>query len=177
MKPAEVSRGTHGARGAPPTSNAARTPEGMLSGRARWELTPQDKGTRLTTTFDYALAGGAFGRIADALPKLSKRVSTTSKRWSNGRRVPSGWRRTPRALCRFRALAAGAHIPGLSDLLLPERALTHRPVKVPRSQAATRREHRLRAVMERRALRERDGVRLGPSGSAPARSRRGVTEA
>jgi uncharacterized membrane protein len=41
--------------------------EGMLSGRARWELTPEGDGTQLTTTFDYALPGGVFGRVADAL--------------------------------------------------------------------------------------------------------------
>jgi uncharacterized protein YndB with AHSA1/START domain len=41
--------------------------DGMLSGRARWELTSEDDGTRLTTTFDYALPGGVLGRIADAL--------------------------------------------------------------------------------------------------------------
>ncbi|MGD0981993.1 MAG: SRPBCC family protein [Solirubrobacteraceae bacterium] len=41
--------------------------DGMLSGRARWELTPEGDGTRLTTTFDYALPGGVFGKIADAL--------------------------------------------------------------------------------------------------------------
>jgi uncharacterized protein YndB with AHSA1/START domain len=41
--------------------------EGMLSGRARWELIPEGDGTRLTTTFDYALPGGVFGKIADAL--------------------------------------------------------------------------------------------------------------
>jgi hypothetical protein len=41
--------------------------EGMLSGRARWELPPEDDGTRLVTTFEYALAAGVFGKIADAL--------------------------------------------------------------------------------------------------------------
>jgi carbon monoxide dehydrogenase subunit G len=41
--------------------------DGMLSGHARWEVTPEDDGTRLTTTFDYALPGGAFGKLADAL--------------------------------------------------------------------------------------------------------------
>ena len=41
--------------------------DGMLSGRARWELTAEGDGTRLTTTFDYALPGGVFGKIADAL--------------------------------------------------------------------------------------------------------------
>ncbi len=41
--------------------------EGMLSGRARWELTPDGDETRLTTTFDYALPGGVFGKLADAL--------------------------------------------------------------------------------------------------------------
>jgi uncharacterized membrane protein len=41
--------------------------EGMLSGEARWELTPEGDGTVLTTTFDYTLPGGVFGRIADAL--------------------------------------------------------------------------------------------------------------
>jgi carbon monoxide dehydrogenase subunit G len=41
--------------------------EGMLSGQARWELTPDGDGTLLTTTFDYVLPGGVFGRVADAL--------------------------------------------------------------------------------------------------------------
>jgi uncharacterized protein YndB with AHSA1/START domain len=41
--------------------------EGMLSGRARWELTPEGDGTRLTTTFDYALPGGVLGKMADAV--------------------------------------------------------------------------------------------------------------
>ncbi|HTU80383.1 MAG TPA: SRPBCC family protein [Solirubrobacteraceae bacterium] len=50
--------------------------DGMLSGRARWELTPQGDGTRLTTTFDYALPGGAFGKIADAL--MVKRMNAKS---------------------------------------------------------------------------------------------------
>jgi hypothetical protein len=31
------------------------------------QLTPEGDGTRLTTTFDYALPGGVFGTIADAL--------------------------------------------------------------------------------------------------------------
>jgi uncharacterized protein YndB with AHSA1/START domain len=50
--------------------------EGMLSGRARWELTPTGEGTRLTTTFDYALPGGVLGRIADAL--IVKRMNAKS---------------------------------------------------------------------------------------------------
>jgi carbon monoxide dehydrogenase subunit G len=50
--------------------------EGMLSGRARWELTPEGDGTRLTTTFDYALSGGVFGKVADAL--FVKRMNAKS---------------------------------------------------------------------------------------------------
>jgi hypothetical protein len=50
--------------------------EGMLSGLARWELTPEGNGTHLTTTFDYALPGGVFGKIADAL--VVKRMNTKS---------------------------------------------------------------------------------------------------
>ena len=50
--------------------------EGMLSGRARWELTPEGDRTRLTTTFDYALAGGVFGKLADAL--IVKRMNAKS---------------------------------------------------------------------------------------------------
>ena len=50
--------------------------EGMLSGRARWELTPEGNGTRLTTTFDYALPGGVFGKTADAL--IVKRLNGNS---------------------------------------------------------------------------------------------------
>src|SRR5262245_21288314 len=50
--------------------------EGMVSGRARWELTPEGDGTRVTTTFDYTLSGGVFGRIADAL--IVKRLNGRS---------------------------------------------------------------------------------------------------
>jgi uncharacterized protein YndB with AHSA1/START domain len=50
--------------------------EGMLSGRARWELTPDGDGTRLTTTFDYILPGGVFGKLADAL--IVKRMNGKS---------------------------------------------------------------------------------------------------
>jgi uncharacterized protein YndB with AHSA1/START domain len=50
--------------------------EGTLSGRARWELTPEGDATRLTTTFDYALPGGVFGKFADAL--IVKRMNCKS---------------------------------------------------------------------------------------------------
>ena len=50
--------------------------DGMLSGRARWELTPEGDGTRLTTTFDYALPAGVLGKIADAL--IVKRLNGKS---------------------------------------------------------------------------------------------------
>jgi uncharacterized protein YndB with AHSA1/START domain len=50
--------------------------EGMMSGRARWEVTPERDGTRLTTMFDYTLPGGVFGKIADAL--IVKRMNGKS---------------------------------------------------------------------------------------------------
>jgi uncharacterized membrane protein len=50
--------------------------EGVLSGCARWELTPEGDGTRLTATFDYALPGGVFGRIADVL--IVRRMNSKS---------------------------------------------------------------------------------------------------
>src|SRR3954454_21197313 len=50
--------------------------EGMLSGRARWELTPEGDATLLTTTFDYALPGGVFGKLADVL--IVKRMNGKS---------------------------------------------------------------------------------------------------
>jgi carbon monoxide dehydrogenase subunit G len=50
--------------------------DGMLSGRARWEVSPDGDGTRLTTTFDYALPGGMFGKLADAL--IAKRMNAKS---------------------------------------------------------------------------------------------------
>jgi uncharacterized membrane protein len=50
--------------------------DGMLSGRARWELAPDGDGTLLTTTFDYALPGGVLGKVADAL--LVKRMNAKS---------------------------------------------------------------------------------------------------
>ena len=50
--------------------------EGMLRGRARWELTSEGAGSLLTTTFDYSLPGGVIGKVADAL--LVKRLNATS---------------------------------------------------------------------------------------------------
>ena len=50
--------------------------DGAMSGRARWELTPEGDGTRLTTTFDYVLPGGVFGKIANAL--MVKRMNAKS---------------------------------------------------------------------------------------------------
>jgi carbon monoxide dehydrogenase subunit G len=50
--------------------------EGMLSGQARWELTPEGDRTRLTTTFDYVLPGGVVGKLADAL--IVKRLNGKS---------------------------------------------------------------------------------------------------
>ena len=50
--------------------------EGMLSGSARWELTPEGDGTRLTTTFEYAQPGGVLGKLADAL--IVKRMNGKS---------------------------------------------------------------------------------------------------
>jgi carbon monoxide dehydrogenase subunit G len=50
--------------------------EGMLSGKARWEVAPEGDGTALTTTFDYVLPGGVFGRIVDAL--VVKRMNAKS---------------------------------------------------------------------------------------------------
>ncbi len=50
--------------------------DGMMSGRARWELTPEGDESRLTTTFDYELPGGVFGAIADAL--IVKRMNAKS---------------------------------------------------------------------------------------------------
>ena len=50
--------------------------EGMLRGRARWELASNGAGTLLTTTFDYALPGGVIGKVADAL--LVKRLNAKS---------------------------------------------------------------------------------------------------
>jgi len=50
--------------------------EGVMSGRARWELTPESDGTRLTTMFDYTLRGGVFGKIADAF--MVKRMNGKS---------------------------------------------------------------------------------------------------
>ena len=50
--------------------------DGMLSGRARWELAAEGEGTRLTTTFDYTLPGGVLGKIADAL--IVKRMNAKS---------------------------------------------------------------------------------------------------
>ena len=50
--------------------------EGMLSGQARWELNPEGDGTRLITTFDYALPGGVVGKLADAF--IVKRMNGKS---------------------------------------------------------------------------------------------------
>jgi uncharacterized protein YndB with AHSA1/START domain len=57
--------------------------EGTLAGRARWELAPEGDGTRLTTTFDYALPGGVFGKIADALVVRRMNGKTLEKALNN----------------------------------------------------------------------------------------------
>jgi hypothetical protein len=63
--------------------------EGVLSGRARWELTPEGDGTHLTTTFDYALPGGVLGKLADAL--MVKRINGGSLgRGLNNFKAPVG---------------------------------------------------------------------------------------
>jgi uncharacterized protein YndB with AHSA1/START domain len=48
--------------------------EGALSGRARWELSLEGEGTRLTTTFEYTLPAGVIGKIADTL--MVKRLNS-----------------------------------------------------------------------------------------------------
>jgi hypothetical protein len=50
--------------------------DGMLSGLARWDLTQEGEGSRLTTTFDYSLPGGVIGKVADAL--LVRRLNAKS---------------------------------------------------------------------------------------------------
>lgn len=50
--------------------------EGMLRGRARWEVTSEGAASLLTTTFDYSLPGGVIGRVADAA--LVKRLNAKS---------------------------------------------------------------------------------------------------
>jgi uncharacterized protein YndB with AHSA1/START domain len=61
--------------------------EGMLSGRARWELTPEGDGTRLSTTFDYALPGGVFGKLADALIVKRMNGKTLEEALNNFKRL------------------------------------------------------------------------------------------
>ena len=50
--------------------------EGALRGLARWDLTQEGEGTRLTTMFDYSLPGGPIGWLADAL--LVRRLNAKS---------------------------------------------------------------------------------------------------
>ena len=67
--------------------------EGMLSGRARWELNPEGDGTRLTTTFDYALPGGVLGRLADASHRQAHECQDSRRRsqqLQGARRAPIG---------------------------------------------------------------------------------------
>ena len=63
----------------------------LSSGRARWEFTAEGDGTRLTTTFDYALPGGVLGKIADAL--IVKRMKCQESRRSS-RQLQSARRTT-----------------------------------------------------------------------------------
>lgn len=65
--------------------------DGMLRGLARWELTSDGAGTRLTTTFDYSLPGGVIGKVADAV--LVSRLNAKS---------------LERGLQNFKALVEGA---------------------------------------------------------------------
>jgi uncharacterized membrane protein len=64
--------------------------DGMLSGQARWELTPEGEGTHLTTTFDYALPGGVFGKIADALVVKRMNGKSLEEALQNFKRLVEG---------------------------------------------------------------------------------------
>lgn len=48
--------------------------EGMIAGTNRWDLAPEGSGTRVTSTFDYEMPGGALGKIADKL--IVERMNT-----------------------------------------------------------------------------------------------------
>lgn len=50
--------------------------EGMINGTQRWEMIPQDGGTLVRVTFDYAMAGGGLGAIADKL--IVEKVNTSN---------------------------------------------------------------------------------------------------
>ncbi len=41
--------------------------DGMISGTQSWKYSPAEGGTLVTCTFDYEMAGGGLGKIADKL--------------------------------------------------------------------------------------------------------------
>jgi len=41
--------------------------DGMISGTQSWQYSPADGGTLVSCTFDYEMAGGGLGKIADKL--------------------------------------------------------------------------------------------------------------
>jgi len=48
--------------------------DGMISGTQSWKYEPADNGTLVNCTFDYAMAGGGLGKIADKL--VAERMNT-----------------------------------------------------------------------------------------------------
>jgi len=58
------------------TNSMTMQMEGMISGTQRWDMIPQDGGTLVRVTFDYAIAGGGLGAIADKL--IVEKVNTSN---------------------------------------------------------------------------------------------------
>lgn len=48
--------------------------DGMISGTQSWQYSPADSGTLVSCTFDYEMAGGGLGKIADKL--VAERMNT-----------------------------------------------------------------------------------------------------
>ncbi len=64
--------------------------EGMITGVNEWTFVPEGDGIRVTASFDYEMAGGALGKIADKLVVEKMNIENLEKSLENLRKLAEG---------------------------------------------------------------------------------------
>ena len=64
--------------------------EGMITGVNEWIYEPEGDGIRVTTKFDYEMAGGALGKIADKLVIEKMNAENLEKSLENLKKLAEG---------------------------------------------------------------------------------------
>jgi hypothetical protein len=64
--------------------------EGMITGVNEWTYVPEGDGVRVTASFDYEMAGGALGKIADKLVVEKMNAENLEKSLENLKKLAEG---------------------------------------------------------------------------------------